>query len=151
MLSSQRALPNGPNVSFEKAKPNQVSQRVTKLLTHWQTNDYCTPDQVVIIGKYSTLKRSSLGGVDELLGCPLAKYEEGLTGKIAYISAQRARGLDFRSVILIDFSPYDQLFGVSGDPELQKTFFLGASRTRQLLGVVGVVKRVIARFRSKPR
>jgi len=138
-LSAHPTLPHGPNISFAESPADRVSAAVRDILMNWRSQFYGSPDQVVIIGKRSTLAKSSLGGISELLVYPLADYEEGQRGKIAYISAHRARGLDFRSVILIDFPPYDQLFGDSGDPELQKTFFLGASRTRQLLGVVGVV------------
>lgn len=83
---------------------------------------------------------NSQRGINRLTRSPAlqepADYQEDLHGKLPYIGAHRSKGMDFLGVILIDFPPFDQL---AADPEamdLQEAYFLGASRARQLLGIV---------------
>ncbi|HKK18810.1 MAG TPA: hypothetical protein VJ952_09045 [Opitutales bacterium] len=43
--------------------------------------------------------------------------------------------MDFLAVILVDFAPFEEL-AASDKPDFAEAFFIGASRARQLLGVV---------------
>jgi hypothetical protein len=47
--------------------------------------------------------------------------------------------MDFLAVILIDFEPFEELSADSEQVDFQEAYFLGASRARQLLGVVSVI------------
>ncbi len=62
----------------------------------------------------------------------MVDYLNRQPGSMSFTSANRAKGLDSLAVILVDFAPFDQI----EDPMVQAAFFIGASRARQLLGVV---------------
>jgi hypothetical protein len=51
---------------------------------------------------------------------------------VSITSVNKAKGLDALAVILVDFRP----FGEIESPGFQTTYFMGASRARQLLAVV---------------
>jgi hypothetical protein len=53
-------------------------------------------------------------------------------GAISFISAQRAKGLDARAVILMDFPPRKELQGQKDTIN----YFMGASRARLMLAII---------------
>ena len=62
---------------------------------------------------------------------PIVPYAQRRRDAIAFISAQQAKGLDARAVVLVDFPSVDQLNG-----KLILNYFMGASRARLMLGIV---------------
>jgi hypothetical protein len=54
------------------------------------------------------------------------------------MGAHRSKGMDFLAVIIIDFAPFEELTADSKHVDVQEAYFMGASRARQLLGVVSV-------------
>jgi hypothetical protein len=67
-------------------------------------------------------------------GYPLLDYLRRGSGYVNFTSANRAKGLDALAVILVDFAPFAELT----EPMVQISYFMGASRARQLLAVVHV-------------
>jgi len=59
-------------------------------------------------------------------------------GSVSYIGAHRSKGMDFLAVILIDFASFEEPSADSKHVDFQEAYFMGASRARQLLGVVSV-------------
>jgi len=126
-------LPTGPEVTLrEMVQSGSVVQNVESILQDWQQKGLCKPSDVILIGFSRLLEKSSLAGVGTLLGFPLIDYNEESLGSISYIGAHRAKGLDFRAVIVVDFS-YQKSF--KSGPQ-QEAFFIAMTRARQLLGVI---------------
>jgi hypothetical protein len=80
--------------------------------------------------------RSALGGRRVLLGLNLREVTESNVpaDSIRYTSINKAKGLDARAVILLGLPP----FAECDDDFTAYTWFMGASRARQLLAVVEV-------------
>lgn len=123
--------PQGPEVIRLTAASGQTRQAVERILKQWFKQGLCKERDVCILGRHSRLETTSLGGVKQILSRPLIDYPIKAepptppSGAIRYLSLHRAKGLDFLAVILID------------EPcEATATFLLGASRARQLLGIV---------------
>lgn len=135
-LHPHDALPAGPQVVRLKDDGIGTAGAVEQILLDWKAKGLCKPSDVVLIGVRRLLKESSLGAADRVAGLELTDYNASVHGKLTYIGAHRSKGMDFLGVILIDFPPFEQF---AADPEamdLQEAYFLGASRTRQLLGIV---------------
>ena len=137
-IEAHEHLPTGaPVVRLESTKENAATS-VNTILKDWCDKGLCKPADVVIIGQRKLLANSSLGSTPKLCGVPLLDFAEDTIGKIGYIGAHRSKGLDFLAVILIDFPPFESL-GQGNDNNHAETFFLAASRARQLLGVVSII------------
>ena len=136
-IEAHDGLPAGPEVIQREADELQVHEAVESIVSEWADAGLCKPSDVVLIGPRKWLKDSSLGQETKICGFEVADYDEDLRGKLSYIGAHRSKGMDFLAVVLIDFSPFKEL--ASGDkPDFAEAYFLGASRARQLLGVVEV-------------
>ena len=131
-LQPHEALPVGPEVELRDAAPDATAAAVESILRRWNEQGLCKPSEVVLVGMRKELATSSLSTVETLCGFELVDYSEQQMGKLSYIGAHRSKGLDFLAVILIDFEPFETI----AEPDRQEAFFMGASRARQLLGVV---------------
>lgn len=135
-LEPHEHLPIGPEVAVVRTTGEASAAAIEGIVADWKRKGLCKPSEVTLIGPRKWLRDSSLGGGALLCGFEVADYNEDVLGKVSYIGAHRSKGMDFLAVILIDFDPFDTL---AADPEkvdYQEAFFLGASRARQLLGVV---------------
>lgn len=135
-LMPHESLPTGLEVSTLQAERSGTAQAVESILQDWKQKGLCQPKDVVVISPRKWLKNSSLGEVDTLCGFPLQDYSEDVQGAVTYIGAHRSKGMDFLAVILIDFPLFEALAADAERLDLQEAFFLGASRSRQLLAVV---------------
>lgn len=137
-IEAHDGLPAGPEVIQREADELKVREAVESIVTEWKEAGLCKPSDVVLIGPRKWLDDSSLGQGTKICGFEIVDYDEDVRGKLSYIGAHRSKGMDFLAVILIDFAPFEAL--ASGDkPDFAEAFFIGASRARQLLGVVEVV------------
>ena len=131
-LQPHEALPTGPDVELREAGEDATAAAVECILHQWKDQGLCKPSEVVLVGMRKELVTSSLRAVEALCGFELVDYSEQQMGKLSYIGAHRSKGLDFLAVILVDFEPFEAI----SEPDRQEAFFIGASRARQLLGVV---------------
>jgi hypothetical protein len=131
-LQPHEALPAGPEVELRDAVIDGTAAAVESILTQWKQQGLCKPSDVVLVGMRKELSTSSLGGQSSIGGYELVDYTEQQMGTLNYIGAHRSKGLDFLAVILIDFESFESI----AEPDRQEAFFMGASRARQLLGVV---------------
>lgn len=137
-IHAHAQLPVGPEVVQLSCAKEGTREAVEQIVQDWRNKGLCRPSDVAVIGPRKWLTSSSLGAEACICGFELADYDEELVGRVSYIGAHRSKGMDFLAVILIDFAPFEEL---SEDPkrvDFQEAFFLGASRARQLLGVVSV-------------
>jgi hypothetical protein len=131
-------LPEGPDVvisSLPKATPAEVEAEVGRIIAAWTEIGYCRAEEVLILHTRTDLQKSALGGCRELAGLPLIEYgtapEPGKKA-IRHLSINRAKGLDAVAVIVVGVAPFASLTRIDD----QYTYFMGASRAKQLLGVV---------------
>jgi len=110
---------------------------IESILTAWIGGKLCKVHDIVIMGFNRSLADSkTLGTLTEIGRYPLADYtHNGQRDQLRYIGIHRAKGLDFLGVILIDMAAPDVL-AKDEDWDRAETFFYGATRARQLLGVV---------------
>ena len=89
---------------------------------------------MLILHKQSDIARSALGERRVLLGRNLREVTETdvPADSIRHTSINKAKGLDARAVILLGLPP----FADCEDDFTTYTWFMGASRARQLLAVV---------------
>ena len=137
-IQAHAQLPVGPEVVKLNCPPEGTRVSVEQIVQDWKSKGLCKPSDVALIGPRKWLKDSSLGKDTKICGFDVADYNEDLLGSVSYIGAHRSKGMDFLAVILIDFSLFDKLSSDSKHVDLQEAYFLGASRARQLLGVVSV-------------
>lgn len=137
-LRAHGDLPTGPQVEVVSVSAAaQVFSAIEGIIRKWRTQGLCRPEEIALIGPRKSLAGSSVGadGV-KLNGFELADYDEHVIGKIPYLGAHRSKGMDFLAVILIDFPCFEVLAQTPERRDLQEAYVLGASRARQLLGVV---------------
>ena len=132
-------LPIGPEVVELSCPAEGTREAVEQIVQDWKNKGLCKPSDVALIGPRKWLKDSSLGEDAKICGFEVADYSEELIGSVSYIGAHRSKGMDFLAVILIDFEPFEELSADSEQVDFQEAYFLGASRARQLLGVVSVI------------
>jgi hypothetical protein len=135
-LQTDGQLPDGPEVEIHQATAAQTPAVVEQILDHWKTSGLCAPSKVLILHDRSQISNTPLAGLEHLLDHPLRPYLETLdqpTGDaIGHTSIHKAKGLDALAVILVGLSSFDQLTR----PYDRFTYFMGASRARQLLACV---------------
>jgi hypothetical protein len=144
-LTPHQRAPEGPNVEIRHTCRAETAAAVEEILRLWFKAGLCQPKDICLLGKRSQLQSSSLGHLRELAGYPLADYpvptfDEPTASPenaepqnpprlpldtLRYLSLNRAKGLDFLAVILID-TPRRDL----------DEYLLAASRARQLLAIV---------------
>jgi hypothetical protein len=130
-------LPEGPEVTFvdlESPSTDAVREAVEKIIGNWVEDGYCLPEDILILHARTRLEDSALGNCESLGGMPLLEYGETETGNskcIRHLSINRAKGLDSLAVILVGL----QRFQETQRTDSQYTYFMGASRAKQLLGI----------------
>lgn len=155
-LSEPDDLPEGPEVvseELEGASPGAVRAAVEAIIGSWVEDGYCQPEDILVLHARSRIRDSALGACESLAGLPLREYgkshpegagenEGGGTRSrasageesqcIRHLSINRAKGLDSLAVILVGVQPFQQI----RREDHQFTYFMGASRAKQLLGIV---------------
>ena len=131
-------LPVGPEVVELNSPPEDTRELVEQIVQDWKSKGLCKPSDVAIIGPRKWLKDTSLGDDAKVCGFEVADYYEDLMGSVSYMGAHRSKGMDFLAVIIIDFAPFEELTADSKHVDVQEAYFMGASRARQLLGVISV-------------
>lgn len=137
-LQTDGQLPDGPEVEIHQATVTQTPFVVEQILDHWKTSGLCVPSKVLILHDRSQIGNTPLAGLERLLDHPLRPYLETLDqpsgNAIGHTSIHKAKGLDALAVILVGLPAFDQLTR----PYDRFTYFMGASRARQLLACVHV-------------
>lgn len=139
-IEAHEHLPTGMAVTESHSTAEEIKESVEVILADWKLKGLCRPTDVAIIGPRKLLKNSSLGEGATLCGFEIADYDEEVIGKVSYIGAHRSKGMDFLAVILIDFPEFQELSRDDEKKDLQEAYFMAASRTRQLLGIVETSK-----------
>lgn len=132
------SLPEGPEVLLKSASEEELPSIIEEILATWLQAKLCKIHDVVLMGFHRSLASStSLQGVNAIGPFPLADYrQDSPRDHLRYIGVHRAKGMDFLGVILIDMEDPRRL-ATTADTTGQEVFFHGATRARQLLGVVG--------------
>lgn len=137
-LRSDGSLPDGPEVIQLETPLEQVPASVDAILSEWSNSGLCSPPKVLILYDRSSIDRTALAACQELAGHALAPFvdtvDETARRTIGHTSIHKAKGLDSLAVILVGLRPFDQL-DLAYD---RYTYFMGASRARQLLACVHV-------------
>jgi hypothetical protein len=128
-------LPEGPEVEILRDVAD-LAATLSEIIQRWKRTGLCPIEEIAILGPRSRLENSSLAEITTLAGCRLLNFDlRNPYGTLPYLGIHRAKGLDFLGVILIDLPPWPTILA-QNDPARAQTFFLGASRARQLLAVV---------------
>lgn len=131
-------LPEGPEVvttKLESPTPEATKAAVEKIISGWVEDGYCKPEEILLLHARTQLENSAIGPCDSLAGLPLREYgsRDEEPGKvIRHLSINRAKGLDSLGVIVIGVRPFQEI----QRQDHQYTYFMGASRAKQLLAVV---------------
>jgi len=131
-------LPEGPEVvavDVEESSAGTVRAAVETIIENWVDDGYCRPEDILVLHARTQLSASALGPCESLGGLPLFEYGEPEAGEqkcIRHLSINRAKGLDSLAVIMIGVWPFQNIRHTDG----QYTYFMGASRAKQLLGIV---------------
>lgn len=131
-------LPEGPEVVSVKpddSRSESVQSAVEQIIAAWVEDGYCQPEEILILHSRTQLRDSALGLCESLGGLPLVEYGKvpPMDQKcIRHLSVNRAKGLDSLAVILVGLRPFSEIT----QTDSQYTFFMGASRAKQLLGIV---------------
>ena len=138
-ISEPDDLPEGPDVIVTETKESTAeatASAVNDIVSAWVSDGYCRPDDVLILHSRTHLADSALGACEKLGNIPLVEYGGNTVDEkqacIRHLSINRAKGLDSLAVIVIGLRPFENL----GIPNYQHTYFMGASRAKQLLAVV---------------
>lgn len=137
-LSEPDDMPEGPEVvssHLPGASNAEVEAEVRNLISSWVEAGYCRAEEVLILHTRTDLKKSALGACREIAGLPLVEYGTPLDpGRkaIRHLSINRAKGLDAVAVIVVGVTPFASITKTDD----QYTYFMGASRAKQLLAVV---------------
>jgi hypothetical protein len=133
-LGAPPAWSQGVDVEQVEAPPNGTPACVAEIVSRWVVQGWARPEQILILSRRGSLEGSSLRGMTELGGHPLAETFHPERGTVGFGSVNRAKGLDRLAVIVIDFPVWPAILDNERIP-----FFMGVSRARQLLAVVGVI------------
>ena len=128
-------LPEGPEPSIHTLPAGaDACALVETILLQWQKSGLCQPEDVLLLHAQSTIATSPLGDRRVIHGRNLRECteEEDGPGTIRHTSIHKAKGLDAKAVILIGLPPHRD---IDGDYD-HYSWFMGASRARQLLAVV---------------
>jgi hypothetical protein len=134
-LGSGDQLPEGPDPEIHPlAASTDASDLVESILLAWKNSGLCDPSDVLILHAQSEIAKSPIGDRRVLAGRNLRECTEleDAPGTIRHTSVHKAKGLDSKAVILIGMPPHKDLTSVYE----QYTWFMAASRARQLLAVV---------------
>jgi hypothetical protein len=137
-LRTEQRLMDGPEVVLKECPTDQTATSVEAVLDDWHSSGLCSPSKVLILYHRSTIERSLLAGLESLHDHDLKPFLEIVDSPnqdaIGHTSIHKAKGLDSLAVILVGLRPFDKLT----TPYDQFTYFMGASRARQLLACIHV-------------
>jgi hypothetical protein len=137
-LPRQGALIDGPEVTIHETSSETATETIAGILAGWQSAGLCTPSKVLLLYDRSQINRTPLAGVESLHQHRLVPYgdlqESPEPNTLAHSSIHKAKGLDALAIILLVPKAFDQLT----EPYDRFTYFMGASRARQLLACVHV-------------
>lgn len=137
-LSEPDDLPEGPEVIQTRAAENSPEATlavVNHIISTWVEEGYCQPDDILVLHARTNLPESVLGACKEIAGLPAIEYGQtppAGQSAIRHLSINRAKGLDSLAVIMVGLRPFAEL----PHSDYQHTYFMGASRAKQLLAVV---------------
>jgi hypothetical protein len=135
-LKSTGPLMDGPDVLLRGGTAEELPGLVEQVLEQWETSGLCPPTKVLILYERSSIDRSALAGIEKLREHPLQPYLELVDQpnhhSIGHSSVHKAKGLDSLAVVLVGLRPFAELTS----PQDRYTYFMGASRARQLLACV---------------
>jgi len=128
------ALPDGPPPQVvQAASVGQEKSEVGRLVGEWCKKGECRAENVLILYPTTACRPEWLQN-EKINGVPLAA--PGRAGGIRSSSVHKAKGLEAQAVILIGLPPMQDVFGGDSSKGLPFTWFMGASRARQMLAVV---------------
>jgi hypothetical protein len=131
-LGAPPAWSQGVEVERVTTAPAEVPACVSEIVSRWVDQGWARPEQILVLSRRSRLKKSALRELTQLGNHPLVESFHPERGQIGFGSVNRAKGLDRLAVIVIDFPEWAAL------PDTERIpFFMGVSRARQLLAVVG--------------
>jgi hypothetical protein len=130
------SLPEGPDVIEQFCSKAKTKAAIEVILTQWQKQGLCPPQDVLILHLHRDLSKTPLGETKTLLGKPLVEATETDVPKsaIRHTNIHRAKGLDATAVIVIGLHPFESVT----DPAYHHTHFMAASRARQLLAIISL-------------
>lgn len=135
-VRSTGPLMDGPDVVQRRGTAEELPRLVEEVLSGWETSGLCPPSKVLILYERSSIERSALAGIEKLRDHPLKPYldlvDQPNPRCIGHSSVHKAKGLDSLAVILVGLRPFVELTS----PQDRYTYFMGASRARQLLACV---------------
>ncbi len=139
-LRSDQQLLDGPEVVLRDSASKDTAQAVESILDDWHSSGLCAPSKVLILYDRSTIDRTALAGFERLHDQDLRPFLEIVDnpnhGYIGHTSIHKAKGLDSLAVILVGLRSFERL----SKPYERFTYFMGASRARQLLACVHVIE-----------
>ena len=131
-LRYRTALPDGPDVELYNVKPECTAAKIEEIVTRWVRDGFCGLDEILILSPHGTKEKTSLAGCSKIGKWPLVTCLARNPGELALLSINKAKGLDSLAVIMIDIQSADKL----SSPQQQMDYFMGSSRTRQLLAIL---------------
>jgi len=125
-------LPDGPDVELYTIKAESTAPKLEEIVTRWVDHGFCRVDEILILSPHGTKQKTSLAGCSRIGQWPLTSCVIRKRGELSLLSINKAKGLDSLAVIMIDTQSFDKL----SNPQQQMDYFMGASRSRQLLAIL---------------
>lgn len=142
-LGTPPAWSLGIDVETVNVTHTEVPACVGEIVSRWVGQGWARPEQILVLSRRSSLEKSALRGITRLEDHPLVESFHPERGQIGFGSVNRAKGLDRLAVIVIDFPEWSSIQDAERIP-----FFMGVSRARQLLAVIGGTEPVSANTQS---
>lgn len=140
-LQQRGSLPDGPDVELSTVPREKALQTVSATAQRWIQAGLCRPADILILSLHGRPEKSVLAGCTELGGIQVVDFLQRQPGCMSLSSVNKAKGLDSLAVIMVDFHPFADITQDS----FQISYFMGASRARQLLAIVHNTKPDMAR------
>jgi IstB-like ATP binding protein len=131
-LRYRTILPEGPDVELYTVKPESTVAKLEEIVARWVREGFCRVDEILILSPHGTKVKTSLAGCSQIGEWPLASCVIRKPGELSLLSINKAKGLDSLAVIMIDTQSFDKL----SNQQQQMDYFMGASRSRQLLAIL---------------
>jgi hypothetical protein len=131
-LRYRTALPEGPDVELYIVKPEGTAEKLEEIVTRWVNDGWCRVDEILILSPHGTKLKTSLADCSQIGEWPLVSCVIRKPGELSLLSINKAKGLDSLAVIMIDSQSFDKL----SNAQQQMDYFMGASRSRQLLAIL---------------
>jgi hypothetical protein len=131
-LRYRTVLPEGPEVELYTVTPGSTAARLEEIVTRWVNDGFCRVDEILILSPHGTKAKTSLAGCSQIGQWPLTSSVIRKRGELSLLSINKAKGLDSLAVIMIDTQSFDKL----SNPQQRMDYFMGASRSRQLLAIL---------------